>query len=289
MDFKKGRIVRVAGGFYDVITKSGAFYRCYIRGRYKNRERYILAGDLVEFTAHDQDRGVIERVLPRKNHLRRPLVANVSQIIMVLSTEKPCPDWNLLSRQLVAAESREIQSLICMNKADLVDGRERQEIEEKLNLFPYKHIYTDALQKEGIGTLVQYLTGNVSVFTGPSGVGKTSLINAIQPGMNLKTAEVSLKGRRGRHTTRHVEIFILDDGSMVVDTPGFTKADLSIGTDKPIDTFFPEMEDHRGRCQFRNCLHKDEPGCAVKTAVRNGMISETRYNHYLVFLKETGQ
>ncbi|NLI69557.1 MAG: ribosome small subunit-dependent GTPase A [Firmicutes bacterium] len=289
MDFKKGRVLRAAGGFYDVITKSGVSHRCYLRGRYKGRARYIMAGDLVEFSAHDRDGCVIEKVLPRKNYFRRPLVANVSRMVMVLSSRRPSPDWNLLSRQLVAAESREIGSLICMNKVDLVDEKERQEIDRKLSLFPYEHIHTDALQKKGIETLARYLKGNISVFTGPSGVGKTSLINAVQPGINLKTAEVSMKGLRGRHTTRHVEIFFLDDGSMVVDTPGFTKADLSVGADKPMDSYFPEMEGYRERCQFRDCLHRDEPGCAVKAAVKDGAISELRYNHYLVFLKETDQ
>lgn len=288
-ELMQGRVIRAAGGFYDVKTREGKDYRCNIRGKHKNRENFILAGDIVKFTPGDSDSGIIEKILPRENRLTRPSVANISQIITVVSAKKPFPDWNLLSRQLVSAESRGIRPVICMNKADLIDESEKEELGYILNLFPYPHLLTSALTGQGTDSLREVLNNNVSVFTGSSGVGKSSLINVINPGINLRTAEISHKGERGRHTTRHVEIFSLDEGGMVVDTPGFTRIDISSGDFDAIDGFFPEMEEYRLRCRFRNCFHRDEPGCAVKEAVKKELISDMRYKHYLLFLKELAE
>lgn len=276
----------MAGGFYDVKTKSGKTIRCYLRGRHKIKEENVLTGDLVEITINDSGRGVIENIFSRENRLARPMVANVSQLITVVSAQKPRPDWNLLSRQLVTAETDNITPVICMNKTDLINTGELKELTEKLNQYPYKKIYTSALTGEGIEKLREILNNNISIFSGSSGVGKSSVINAVQPQLKLKTAEVSPKGKRGRHTTRHVELFTLDNGGMVVDSPGFSRIDFSAQDLDNIADFFPEMKDHIPRCQFRNCLHKSEPGCAVKNAVENRSVSEMRYKHYLMFLDE---
>ncbi len=286
MELKQGRIIRVAGGFYDVRMTSGEFFRCYIRGRHKNKEELVLTGDLVEFTTNEFNQGVIENIIPRKNSLTRPLVANITLLITVVSARKPRPDWNLLSRQLVSAETENIAPVICLNKIDIIDNDELEDLFCILRSFPYEKILTSASTEEGIDKLREILKNNISIFSGSSGVGKSSLINAIQPGLNLKTAEVSEKGKRGRHTTRHVELFTFDGGGMVVDTPGFSRIDFSAQNYETIDEFFPEMKEYRTQCQFRNCFHKNEPGCAVKEAVYNNFVSDMRYKHYKMFLNE---
>lgn len=286
MELKQGRIVRIAGGFYDVRTASGEDCRCYIRGRHKNNEQAVLTGDLVEYTTNEFNQGVIERILPRKNSLTRPSVANISRLITVVSAMKPPPDWNLLSRQLVSAEMENIIPFICINKTDLINNDTQKELQSVLSLYPYKTIFTSAFTGEGIEELRELLKGHISIFAGSSGVGKSSLINAVQPGLNLTTAEVSFKGKRGRHTTRHVELFSLDNEGMLVDTPGFSRIDFSLHDYDAIDVFLPEMKEYIPRCQFRNCLHRNEPGCAVKEAVDNRLISDKRYKHYLLILKE---
>lgn len=286
MKTEKGRVIRAAGGFYDVITEACEVCRCYIRGKHKTGEEVLLTGDHVEITINDYNQGVIEKILPRSNHITRPQVANINQLIPVVSAKKPFPDWNLLSRQLVSAEIKEINPVICLNKADLTEPDELNELISELKQFPYRHIITSVVTFEGIDRLKELLKNNVSVFTGPSGVGKSSLINAIQPDFNLRTADISEKGKRGRHTTRHVEIFTLEDGGLVVDSPGFTRIDISLGDEESIDIYFPEMKAYYGNCQFRNCFHREEPGCAIKKAVSENVISRIRYDHYMMFLNE---
>ncbi len=288
MDLKQGRLIRAIGGFFDVYVCPGEVYRCQIKGKLKQKnkgETYISVGDMVEFSLDAHGQGIIEDILPRDNYLQRPEVANVSQLISVISARKPFPDWNLLSRQLVAAESNGIKSLICLNKKDLVANNELEEITEILKMYPYEVVISSALTGEGMEKVKETLEGHISVFSGSSGVGKSSLINAIKPDLDLETGEVSEKGKRGRHTTRRVEILPLNEG-MIVDTPGFSKLDLSGEEMDCPDIYFPEMQPYRAYCKFRDCYHKDEPNCAVKKAVEDGFISEMRYQHYLSFLRE---
>ncbi len=288
MSLKQGRLIRAIGGFFDVYIYPGEIYRCQIKGKLKQKnkgETYVKVGDLVEFSPGTSGQGIIENILPRDNCLQRPEVANVSQLISVISARNPLPDWNLLSRHLVVAESNGIKSLICLNKKDLVTNNELKEISETLNMYPYKAIITSALSGEGMDELKDALENHISVFSGSSGVGKSSLINTLRPDLNLETGEVSEKGKRGRHTTRRVEILPLN-GGMIVDTPGFSKLDLSGNEVDCPDIFFPEILPYRANCKFRDCYHKDEPKCSVKEAVEEGLISEMRYQHYLSFLSE---
>ncbi len=288
MHANQGRVIRAIGGFFDVADSNGEIFRCYVRGKHQKQNKYLLVGDMVKFTINEYQQGIIEEILPRDNHFKRPPVANVSQLITVVSACKPSPDWNLLSRQLVFAESIGLRSIICLNKKDLVEEEDLKHLYNKLNTFPYERIITSALTGEGVEGLKQVIQDHVSLFAGASGVGKSSLLNAIQPQLELETAEVSSKIKRGRHTTRRVEIFIIN-GGMVVDTPGFSKMDLNAEMVEDIDSFFPEIEEYRPSCKFRDCFHKNEPGCAVKEAVDNNNISQMRYDHYLSFLEELEQ
>jgi len=290
--FKNGTLLRMAGGFGDVLTEEGGEVRCRIRGKFKQNEESLLVGDRVRISLLDSYEGVIEEILPRRNRIFRPSVANLDQMVAVMSAREPFPDWILLSRQLVQAERCGIGSLICVNKVDLLHPEEKEGLQAELELLPYRYLFITALSGKGISTLENKFKNNTSVLAGPSGVGKSTLLNAIQPGLKLETAEVSPRINRGKHTTRLVELFKLDTGGLVVDTPGFSKLKVLFNPaninyeDLRLAEYFPEIKDLSQNCKFRDCLHQNEPGCMVKEAAEKGLISMRRYGHYLQFLKE---
>ncbi|NLC51887.1 MAG: ribosome small subunit-dependent GTPase A [Firmicutes bacterium] len=243
-------------------------------------------GDLVKIRPLQGNEGVIEDILPRTNYINRPPVANVSQLVAVLSASRPQLDYHLLDRLLVCAEKNDLRSLICINKIDLVEQNVIQRELEPYRKALYPVIFTSATREKGLDRLRSALKNNISVFAGPSGAGKSTLLNKLSPGANLRTGDVSRKGRRGRHTTRHVELLSLGDGSFVVDTPGFTRLNLEEITVEELGDLFPEILRRRGRCRFRNCLHEQESGCSIKKAVEDEEFSPARYKRYLLFLEE---
>ncbi len=301
---RQGKVIKAAGGFFTVCDRdNGRLYFCRARGALKKGNRSLIVGDWVIFKPSSDvfhpgepcpgkplqvmpaGEGVVEEVLPRKNCLPRPPVANVDRLVVVMSIQDPACDWQLISRMTVLAEHEELPVLVCLNKTDLADREELEHLAGNIEPYPYLVLFTSALSGEGLDLLKEKLTGCCSVLAGPSGVGKSTLLNSIQPGLSLQTATVSSKLGRGRHTTRQVSLMSLQTGGSVVDTPGFTRLDFSDIEKETLPSLFPELALFVGRCSFRNCLHLGEPGCAVKEEIGR-TLNPMRYDHYRYFMEE---
>lgn len=313
---RQGKVIKAAGGFFTVCDRDdGRLYLCRARGALKKGNRSLIVGDRVLFKPvcssapgiprsgdlHSVEprpkkpfhglpagEGVVEEVLPRKNCLPRPPVANVDRLVVVMSIQDPACDWQLISRMTVLAEHEELPVLVCLNKTDLADRKELEHLAGNIEPYPYLVLFTSALSGEGLDLLKEKLTGCCSVLAGPSGVGKSTLLNSIQPGLSLQTGTVSGKLGRGRHTTRQASLMPLQTGGSVVDTPGFTRLDFSEIGKGTLPGLFPELASLVGRCSFRNCLHLSEPGCAVKEEV-GSTLNPMRYEHYRYFMEELEQ
>ncbi len=287
----KGKVIRAAGGFFSVCDEAGKEYFCQARGALKKGSEALMVGDNVVFKPLEQvsgdgtDEAIIEKRLPRFNRLGRPPVANINQLVVVMSLKDPECDWQLVNRMLVQAEKEEMTAFLCLNKADLVTDREIEDVKQKSDPFPYQIICSSTVTRMGIDEIAGRLKDCTSVFAGPSGVGKSSLLNAIQPGLSLQTGDVSERIKRGRHTTRLAELLPLHSGGKVVDTPGFSRLNFSAMDENELARFFPDFENLRGKCNFRNCRHTGEPGCAVEQEVGKS-INPMRYEHYRLFLDE---
>lgn len=278
-------IVRVASEFCDVKTPDGEVISCKPRGLFKKKGLRPLVGDKVEFRKASSDQGFIEKIKERKNELKRPYIANVDQVLVVVSPREPPPNYKLLDRLLVLSYfSNILKSVVCVNKLDL-DENTTYEIKKIYTNIGYDSLAVSADQKKGLDNIRKLLKNKTSVLAGASGVGKSSLINALKPGFSLKTDSVSKKTGRGKHTTKHVALYELEKGSYVGDTPGFSKLNFE-GIDlKSLDKAFPDISEFAPYCKFNDCLHDKEPGCGVK-AVVGKKIYEYRYKNYLEFLEE---
>ncbi len=278
----RGRIIKGIGGFYYVKTEQGVVQT---RGRGLFRKTGItpMVGDEVEIIISKEDSdgdGMIQEILPRRNAFTRPPVANVDTVVIVFAAKKPKPMFEIIDKFLITAESNDAEPILCMNKCDLLKPEQLEEIRGRYEgLYPFFSV--SAKTGEGLEELRQALAGRHTAFAGPSGVGKSSLINLIVPDADMETSSVSQKTRRGRHTTRHVEIFDYPLGGLIYDTPGFTSFDLSGVAPEDLDQYYPEMVPFIGQCRFDNCRHLKEPGCAVRDAVERGEISEDRYQSYV--------
>lgn len=281
-----GLVIRGYGGYFYVRTREEEHLECFPRGRLRLEEDRILVGDKVEVRRLAEGKGVIEGILPRRNRLVRPPVANVDQVVIVFAAKEPRPDLSFLDRLLVVVEAQGFGVLICLNKLDLVRPEELKPILELYRGAGYDVITTSAKEGIGIEGLAARLAERVSVFAGPSGVGKSALLNAVNPGFKLTTGETSRKLGRGRHTTRGCVLLELENGGFVADTPGFSRLDLRGIRKEELDLFFPEMRGRIPQCRFPGCLHVKEPGCAVRAALNSGDIAESRYRHYVDFLGE---
>ncbi len=280
----QGVVVKVYGGFY-YIRAGNAVWECVLRGRFRIGRERVLVGDYVEFIIQNERSGIIENVLPRRTILLRPRVVNVEQAVIVLATRDPYPNPLLLDRFLIQAKDAGIKAYINFNKIDL-GTEETQEIAAIYLKIGYSVLLTSAKEKTGIDELRKIFANGITVLAGPSGVGKSSLLNAVSPDLMLKTNAISGKAGTGRHTTRHVELLPLPEGGFVVDTPGFSKLGLPEVNRVELAGLFPEFEPYIYTCQFTGCLHLQEPGCAVKKALQAGEISSLRYNNYLRLLNE---
>lgn len=283
----KGIIKKGIGGFYYVKTETD-IYECRARGVFRKKNITPLIGDKVLIRISDEDNtGYIEKIEERESELIRPPVANITQAIIVMSIEKPAINYWLLDRFLVMAESENLNIVICLNKVDLTQEEDLNRFFEIYTKGKYKIIKTSTKTGEGISDLRQTLKDNITVFAGPSGVGKSSLLNRVQPELNLKTGVVSEKTNRGKHTTRHVELLDIDLNSYVLDTPGFSSLKLDfIENEVELGRYFKEINEYIHECKFIGCLHNKEPGCEVKKQVEEGNINKQRYNNYISFLEE---
>ena len=282
---QNGTILKGIGGFYYVAC-AGRVVECKASGRLRLGDLLPLAGDHVEIEIGDDGDGFIVAICPRKNTLVRPPVANVDQIVIVASEAPPITDPYLIDRIMTIAELQSCEPVVCINKCDLDPAESLQAIYHQAGM---RTICVSAETGEGIEALLPLLSHKLSAFTGNSGVGKSSIINMLEPSISLSTGEVSEKLGRGRHTTRHVEIFPLGGDALVIDTPGFSSFDteeLNLELKENLPETFPEFRPFLGQCRFVGCTHTKEKGCAVRQAVRDGIIPESRHKSYLRLFEE---
>ncbi len=280
-----GVVIRATSGFYYVQSGTRQV-SCKLRGRLKQTRYSLCVGDRVTFSPAGTDEGNIEEVLPRDSFLKRPEVANVDQAILTFAASQPQINWGLLDRFLVLAEYSGIPAVICVNKLDMADPEELKPFLDVYERIGYPVLQVSAKTGDGIHNLQQRLYGKISVFAGPSGVGKSSLLNAIEPGLQLVTGELSQKIGRGKHTTRCAELLPLAGGGYVVDTPGFSLTEFVEMPPEQLRFQYREFRDKLAECRFSSCLHYREPQCAVKLAVQNDEIAAWRYESYLELLTE---
>lgn len=282
----EGIIVKGIGGFYYVKTDTG-IVESRARGIFREENKTPMVGDKVRIRISEEDKGgYIEEIYPRSTKLIRPPVSNVTQAIVVMSVKNPNINTWLLDKFIIMAESESIDIIICFNKADL-DMDLARKLEKIYNNIGYEIIVASAMEDIGINSLKNCLNNNISVFAGPSGVGKSTLINKINPELNLATGDLSLKTRRGKHTTRHVELLEIDKDSYILDTPGFSSLDLSFIEDETeVRHYFKEINEFGKECKFLSCIHDKEPKCMVKEKVKEGKIDKIRYDNYLTIMEE---
>ncbi|MGE5558050.1 MAG: ribosome small subunit-dependent GTPase A [Bacillota bacterium] len=279
-----GRVMKACGGFYQV-SIDGHDIRCRARGKLKNRNDEVYVGDFVDVSMVNDAEGVIEDILPRRILLTRPYIANVDHVFIVFSLADPAPGHMLIDRFLLLAGEAGLSVTMVFNKQDLVKPGQTGRWMDFYRKVGYDCISTSALQRVGKRKLLQRAKNRVSVLTGPSGVGKSALLNMIGP-WNLATGRLSARIERGRHTTRMVQLLPLGGEGFIADTPGFTQLDLSNFPGDSLDRYFPDFEAWRRECRFNGCRHVAEPGCMVKKAVEDGLILPERYRSYVDFTEE---
>jgi len=287
MKKRSGRIVRSLSGFYDVQTPDGVI-TCRGRGSLRRGGDSPLTGDMVEITV-EYGKGMVERILPRQNRFIRPAVANVDALVVFVSNVNPVTEPFLVDRVAAIAGDQEVPVYICVNKCDLDPAEDLVRIYTHAG-FPV--ICASAETGEGVDALRQLLRGKLTAFTGNTGVGKSSMLNALCPGLGLATGEVSEKLGRGRHTTRHVELYCLEEDTFVADTPGFSSFDteqMDVLLKENLQYTFPDFAPYLGKCQFHDCSHRAEPNCAVRMAVEAGNVEKTRYDSYLRLYEKAEQ
>lgn len=283
----EGKIIRGVGGFYYVHAK-GTVYECRAKGIFRKDGVRPLPGDLVEIAVLDETekKGNLERILPRKNELIRPAVANVDQAMVIFAFDSPKPNFNLLDRFLVSMEQKGIPPVILFNKLDLAREGQREEIVGRYAPAGYRLLFVSAAQEKGMEEVRAALYGKTTTVAGPSGVGKSSLINRLQSEQLLQTGEVSEKIERGRHTTRHTQLLFVEEDTYILDTPGFSSIELYGIQKEGLGDFFPEIASRADGCRFAGCSHLTEPDCAVRKAMEEGKISADRYENYRLFYEE---
>jgi ribosome biogenesis GTPase len=280
-----GVVVKAYSSYYYVQT-GGKVTPCSLRGRFKKERFSLLVGDEVAYSAAGQDKGVIEEILPRRSLLKRPMVANVDQVVLTFAAVNPDIGTPLVDRFLVLAEWSGLEALLCVNKTDLADTSALAPLVDTYRAVGYEVLLVSAKTGQGVDELRGRLFDRITVFAGPSGAGKSSLLNALQPGLSLVTGEVSHKIGRGKHTTRFAELLPLSGGGFVVDTPGFSLTEFAEIDEQHLQHYYPDIAAAAADCKFASCLHAREPRCAVKQAVAEGRIARSRYDSYLEVLDE---
>ena len=284
---REGRILRSLSGFYDVQTAEG-LVTCRARGSLRRGDS-PLTGDLVEITVEKGNKGMVEKILPRRNRFVRPAVANVDALVVFAANVNPITEPFLIDRVAAIAGDQEVPVYLVVNKCDLDPALDLVRIYTNAG---FKVICTSAETGAGVEELRELIRGKLTAFTGNSGVGKSSVLNRLCPDLALPVGEVSEKLGRGRHTTRHVELYRLEEDTYVADTPGFSSFDtdqMEVILKENLQYAFPDFGRYLGECQFRDCTHRKEPGCAVTAALQTGDVEQTRYDSYLRLYEKASQ
>ena len=283
-----GKIIKGIAGFYYVNVVESGVYECKAKGVFRKEKIKPLVGDNVRIEILDEENktGNIVEIFPRKNELIRPAVANIDQALVVFAVTKPTPHFNLLDRFLVMMERKEIPVVLCFNKKDIATSPEIAELEAIYEKCGYPIVFTSALEQENIEEIRRLLLKKTTAIAGPSGVGKSSLINLLQNQVQMETGTISRKIERGKHTTRHSELIAVDADSYIMDTPGFSSLYVNDFEKEELKYYFREFASYEGQCRFQGCDHVHEPGCAVKEALEEGKIHPVRYKNYLEMYTE---
>lgn len=284
----QGKIIKGIAGFYYIFAEDCGIYECKAKGIFRNQRVKPLVGDNVEMEilSEEEKTGNVVGILPRTSELIRPAVANVDQALVIFAAAKPRPNLSLLDRFLIMMERQHVQTIICFNKKDQASEEELSRLSRIYGGSGYRLVFLSAIQGEGLEEIREILRGHTTTVAGPSGVGKSTLINLLVPDAGMETGKISEKIDRGKHTTRHSELFRMEADSYIFDTPGFSSLELGNMEKEELRHDFPEFREYEGSCRFQGCIHGKEPGCAVKAAVEAGKISRERYESYVTLFQE---
>ena len=284
----QGKIIKGIAGFYYIYAEDGNIYECKAKGIFRKDNFKPLVGDNVEITVlnEEEKEGSVTSILPRRNSLIRPAVANVDQAFLIFAMENPKPNFLLLDRFLIMMEQQEIPVVICFNKKDVGEKKEMEKLYEIYTGCGYRVVLSSTYEGEGMDEIREILKGKTTVVAGPSGVGKSSITNCMQGEVQMETGEISKKLKRGKHTTRHSQVIPVEKNTFLVDTPGFSSLYLTDMKEEDLRDYFPEFVMYEPQCRFQGCMHIHEPGCAVKKALSEGKISQQRYDNYLALYEE---
>ena len=284
----QGKIIKGIAGFYYVHVPGEGIYECKAKGIFRKENMKPLVGDDVEMEiTHVKDaEGNITQILPRKNALIRPAVANIDQALLIFAMTKPEPNYNLLDRFLIMMRRQGLECILCFNKQDLADTGQQECIEKIYKDSGCRILFVNKKKKEGIDQLAAVLHRKTTAVAGPSGVGKSSLVNCLQKGTQMETGAISEKIARGKHTTRHSELIAVSDNTYIMDTPGFSSLSLFDIEKEELKAYYPEFELYETQCKFMTCAHIHEPVCGVREALGENHISKVRYENYVTFYEE---
>ncbi|MEE3469318.1 MAG: ribosome small subunit-dependent GTPase A [Butyrivibrio hungatei] len=290
----QGKIIKGIAGFYYIETHDARIYECKAKGIFRKDNVKPLVGDnvMIDIIDEENKKGNITKILPRKNRLLRPPVANVDQAVILFAIVKPDPNYNLLDRFLIMMRQQNLPVIICFNKQDIATQEEQQELYNAYEKCGYKVLFISVKEEKGLDELKELLRGKTTTLAGPSGVGKSSLLNKLVPDALMQTGELSRKIDRGKNTTRHSELFYVselsqgDEETYLFDTPGFTSLNLNDVTTDNLMQYYPEFEEFEPECRFGGCSHIAEPDCGVKNALSEGKISAVRYENYKIIYED---
>lgn len=285
---RQGKIIKGIAGFYYVYVAGSGLYECKAKGVFRKQKLKPLVGDdvQIDIISEEEMTGNVVDILPRKNALVRPAVANVDQALVIFAAASPKPNLNLLDRFLLMMEQQEVPTVVCFNKQDLASEEELDALREAYRTSGYPLLFLSAKKEEGIGAVRELLAGKTTTVAGPSGVGKSTLINLLAPDVQMETGAISEKIQRGKHTTRHSQLIWLGGDTFIFDTPGFSSLAVDFFEKETLGTLFPEFIPFEPNCRFTGCSHIGEPDCGIKEALCEGKISRSRYDNYVQIYNE---